>query len=297
MEPQVVECVPNFSEGRDQEVINQIVQSIRSCGCRVLDVSSDASHNRTVVTFTGTPAQVEEAAFQCTKRAAELIDMERHRGEHPRIGATDVIPFVPIRGVTMDECVEMARRVGRRIGEELHIPVYLYAKAATRKDRVRLPDIRKGEYEGLKEAIKTDPERAPDYGPLELHPTAGATAVGARPPLIAFNVNLDTPDVRIAKSIARDIRESSGGLPHVQAKGVIIEETGLAQVTMNLLDYHETPISQVYQHIEEEARKRGTDIRDSEIVGMVPLDALLEVVYSRLKLKGFSKHRILDFNI
>ncbi|QUL99697.1 MAG: glutamate formimidoyltransferase [Candidatus Fermentithermobacillus carboniphilus] len=297
MEPQVVECVPNFSEGRDQEVVNQIVQSIRSCGCRVLDVSSDASHNRTVVTFTGTPARVEEAAFQCTKRAAELIDMERHRGEHPRIGATDVIPFVPIRGVTMDECVQMARRVGKRIGEELHIPVYLYAKAATREDRVRLPDIRKGEYEGLKEAIKVDPARAPDYGPLELHPTAGATAVGARPPLIAFNVNLDTPDVRIAKSIARDIRESSGGLPHVQAKGVIIEETGLAQVTMNLLDYQETPISLVYQHIEEEARKRGTNIRDSEIVGMVPLDALLEVVYSRLKLKGFSKHRILDFNI
>ncbi len=294
MEPKIVECIPNFSEGKDQSVVDQILKAIKDSGCKILDASSDPSHNRSVVTFIGTLETVEQAAFAATKKASELIDMENHHGEHPRIGATDVIPFVPIQGVTMEECVELAKRVGQRIGTELSIPVYLYAKAATTPKRVRLPSIRKGEYEGLKQAVKTDPDRKPDFGPSELHPKAGATAVGARPPLIAYNVNLNTTDVKIARSIARRIRESSGGLPHVQAKGITMEDTGLAQVTMNLLDYKTTPIELVFSKIEEEAANKGVEITDSEIIGLIPLDALLDVAFARLKLKDFSRQRILD---
>lgn len=294
MKRKLVECIPNFSEGKDQSVLDEILKAIKDSGCNILDASSDPSHNRSVVTFIGAPDDVEQAAFAAAKRAGELIDMERHHGEHPRIGATDVIPFVPIQGVTMEDCVEMAKRVGRRIGEELAIPVYLYAKAANRPERVRLPDVRKGEYEGLKETIKSDPDRKPDFGPDELHSMAGATAVGARPPLVAYNVNLSTPNVKIARSIARRIRESSGGLPHVQAKGITMEDTGLAQVTMNLLDYRSTPIELVFSKIEEEAASRGVEIVNSEIIGLIPLDALLDVAFARLKLEGFSRQRILD---
>ncbi len=290
----LVECVPNFSEGRDASVIKAILKAIEASGCKVLDWSMDPSHNRAVVTFVGSPEQVEQGAFNATKTASELIDMEKHHGEHPRIGATDVIPFVPIHGVSMEECVEIAKRLGKRIGEELSIPVYLYAKAATRPDRVRLPDVRKGEYEGLKEAIKSDPDKKPDFGPAKLHPKAGATAVGARPPLIAFNVNLNTDDVKVARTIARHIRESSGGLPAVQAKGVMIEELGLAQVTMNLLDYKTTPMHVVMTEIEKEASEKGIEIVNSEIIGLVPLDALLDTAYARLKLEGFQRERILD---
>jgi glutamate formiminotransferase len=297
MPRKIVECIPNFSEGRNQSVLDEIVTAVNDSGCKVLDASSDHSHNRSVVTFIGTPEAAEEGAFNAARRACELIDMEKHHGEHPRIGATDVIPFVPIEGVTMEDCVEMATRVGRRIGEELAIPVYLYAKAATKPERVRLPDVRKGEYEGLKAAIKTDPEKAPDFGPSSLHPKAGATAVGARPPLIAYNVNLNTTDVKIARTIARHIRESSGGLPHVQAKGITMEDTGLAQVTMNLLDYKATPIELVFSKIEEEAAKKGVEIVNSEIIGLIPLDALLDIAFARIKVKDFTRQRILDLAI
>jgi glutamate formiminotransferase len=297
MPRKIVECIPNFSEGRNQSVLDEIVTAVNDSGCKVLDASSDHSHNRSVVTFIGTPEAAEEGAFNAARRACELIDMEKHHGEHPRIGATDVIPFVPIEGVTMEDCVEMAKRVGRRIGEELAIPVYLYAKAATKPERVRLPDVRKGEYEGLKAAIKTDPEKAPDFGPSSLHPKAGATAVGARPPLIAYNVNLNTTDVKIARTIARHIRESSGGLPHVQAKGITMEDTGLAQVTMNLLDYKATPIELVFSKIEEEAAKKGVEIVNSEIIGLIPLDALLDIAFARIKVKDFTRQRILDLAI
>lgn len=290
----LVECVPNFSEGRDQRIIDEIVRCIPENGCRLLDVQSDASHNRSVVTFIGPPDKVMEAAFACTKRASELINMELHSGEHPRIGATDVIPFVPIQGVSMDECIEMAKTVGQRIASELGIPVYLYGKAATRPDRVRLPDVRRGEYEGLKVAIGTDPERVPDFGPPRMHPTAGATAVGARPPLIAYNVNLDTGDIVKARTIARAIRESSGGLPAVQAKGILIKETGDVQVTMNLTDHKVTSIDAVMRHLEMEAEKVGAEIKNSEIVGLLPLDALLDVAIARLNLTGFSRRQVLD---
>lgn len=295
MQQSIVECVPNFSEGRDPQVIQQIADSISASRCKILDVSPDHSHNRCVISFAGPPDRVEEAAFQAAKIASQLIDMEKHKGEHPRIGATDVIPFIPVKNIAIEECVALAQRTGRKIAEELAIPVYLYAKAAKTEERVKLPNIRKGEYEGLKEAIMADPLRKPDYGPSKLHPTAGATAVGAREPLIAFNVNLDTANVKIARSIARAIRESSGGLKHVQAKGIFIAETGLAQVTMNLLDYRATSISQVLQKIEEVALLKNTCIKDSEIIGLLPLDALLEVATARMKLASFSKERqILD---
>jgi glutamate formiminotransferase/formiminotetrahydrofolate cyclodeaminase len=290
----LVECVPNFSEGRDEKIIAEIVKRIPDEGCTLLDVQSDASHNRSVVTFIGPPDKVMEAAFACAKRASELIDMESHSGEHPRIGATDVIPFVPVQGISMDQCVEMAKNLGQRIASELGIPVYLYGKAATRPERVRLPAVRQGEYEGLKVAICTDPERAPDFGPLKMHPTAGATAVGARPPLIAYNVNLDTGDIVKARTIARAIRESSGGLPAVQAKGILIKETGDVQVTVNLLDHKTTSMDALMSHIEEEASKVGAAVKDSEIVGLLPLDALLDVAISRLKVTGFSRRQILD---
>ncbi|MDD3599387.1 MAG: glutamate formimidoyltransferase, partial [Firmicutes bacterium] len=238
----VVECVPNFSEGRRPEVVEKIVEAIKeAAGIRVLDYSSDASHNRTVVTFVGSPEACEEAAFRAIARARDLIDMEKHEGEHPRLGATDVVPFIPISGATMEECVEIAHNVGKRVGEELEIPVYLYEEAATRPERRNLADVRRGEYEGLKGSIGT-PERAPDFGPARVHPTAGATIIGARMPLIAFNVNLGTSDIKLARKIARAVRASSGGLAYVKALGVMLEEKQMAQVSMNLVNYVKTPI-------------------------------------------------------
>lgn len=290
----LVECVPNFSEGRNREVIRSIVSNIPKCGCTLLDVESDPSHNRSVVTYIGSPENVAEAAFLCAKRASELIDMEKHSGAHPRIGATDVIPFVPVQGVSMDDCVQMARSLGERIARELGIPVYLYAKAATRPERVRLPDVRQGEYEGLKVAIQEDPERAPDFGPSRFHLTAGATVVGARPPLIAFNVNLDTGDIVKARTIARTLRESAGGLPAVQAKGILIKETGDVQVTMNLLDYKTTSMETVMKALEDTASSLGARVKGSEIIGLLPLDALLDVAISRLGVRGFSRRQVLD---
>lgn len=288
----IVECVPNFSEGRRREVIDQIVTSIGAvAGVRVLDVESDADHNRTVVTFIGEPEAVEEAAFRGIRRAAELIDMEQHRGAHPRMGATDVVPFVPVRGVTMDDCVEMARRLGARVGDELGIPVYLYEAAATRPERVNLADVRRGEYEGIRREIATDPQRAPDFGPREMG-RAGATAIGARPPLIAFNVYLTTDDVRIAQAIAKAVRHSSGGLRYVKALGLLVE--GRAQVSMNLTDYRKTPIARVVELIRAEAARYGVAIAESEIVGLVPQEALLDAAVHYLQLHRFSVDQVLE---
>lgn len=288
----VVECVPNFSEGRRQEIIDQIVQAIAGVEeVRVLDVEWDADHNRSVVTFAGSPGGVEEAAFRAIETAARLIDMDEHRGEHPRIGATDVVPFVPIRGVTMADCVAIARRLGERVGKELGIPVYLYGEAATRPERQDLAYIRRGEYEGLKESIATDPDRAPDFGPARLG-KAGATVIGARPPLIAYNVYLSTDDVRIAKKIARAVRHSSGGLRYVKALGLLVQ--GRAQVSMNLTDYRRTPIPRVMELIRREAARYGVSVVSSEIVGLVPEEALLDAALYYLQLDGFSCDRILE---
>lgn len=288
----IVECVPNFSEGRRREVIDEIVGALASVeGGRVLDVQSDADHNRSVVTMVGQPEAVEEAAFRGVERAAQLIDMDQHQGGHPRMGATDVVPFVPIAGVMMADCVEMARRLGERVGRELSIPVYLYEEAASRPERRNLADVRRGEYEGLKVEIEADPHRAPDFGPARMG-KAGATAIGARPPLIAFNVYLNTADVAIAKTIARAVRHSSGGLRYVKALGLLVE--GRAQVSMNLTDYRQTPIYRVLEMIRREAAHYGVTVASSEVVGLVPNEALVDTARFYLQLDGFSLDQVLE---
>jgi len=295
---EVIECVPNFSEGRRKEVVDAIVAAIMSApGVKLLGKEMDPNHNRAVVTFIGPRLAVAEAAFRGAEKAVELIDMNVHKGEHPRIGALDVCPFVPIAGATMDDCVALARSVGRRIAEELGVPVYLYAEAATRPDRRRLPDIRRGEYEGLKEEIGTNPDRKPDFGPARLHPTAGATVVGARPVLIAWNVNLATKDVGLARRIAKAIRESSGGFPAVQAKGFELADRGLVQVSMNMLDYRKTSLVRVFEEIRKLAAQEGVEIADSEIVGQVPLAPLLEASRAHFRLTGFDDAQILELRL
>lgn len=274
----LVECVPNFSEGRRAEVIAAIRRAAAETpGVAVLDLHADAAHNRMVLTFVGLPDAVAEAAFRCARRAAELISLEEHRGEHPRIGATDVIPFVPLGETTMAECVALARRVGRRIGEELGIPVYLYAEAATRPERRRLPAIRRGEYEALKAEIGVRPEREPDFGPARVGP-AGATVVGARPFLVAFNVNLATADLAVAQAIARLVRESSGGLPGVQARGMRTLDPTVVQVSMNLLDLRATPLHVAFERVRAAAAERGVAVVSSEVVGLLPTEALVASV-------------------
>ncbi len=288
----IVECVPNFSEGRRKEVIDQIVEAIAAVpGAHVLDVQSDADHNRTVVTFAGEPEAVEEAAFRGIEKAAELIDMNLHQGEHPRLGAADVVPFVPVKGVTMEDCVALARRLGERVGRELDIPVYLYEKAATRPERRNLAEVRRGEYEGIKAEIATKPEREPDFGPRRVG-KAGATAIGARSPLVAFNVYLGTDDVEVAQAIARAVRHSSGGLRYVKALGLLVK--GQAQVSMNLTDYRRTPVHRVVEMIRREAERYGVSVAESELVGLIPNEALVEVAEFYLQLGNFSSHQILE---
>jgi glutamate formiminotransferase len=295
MTREIVECVPNFSEGRRKEIVDAITAAIAFVnGVKVLDVEMDANHNRAVVTFIGDRRAIAEGAFRGAQKAVELIDLNVHRGEHPRIGALDVCPFVPISAVTMEDCVAIARAVGERIAKELEVPVYLYEEAATRPDRRALPDIRKGEFEGLREAIKADPSRAPDFGPRELHATAGATVVGARAPLIAFNVNLGTKDVKIAKNIAKAIRESDGGLKYVRAKGFELKDRGIVQVSMNMTNYKGTPLFRAYELIKVEAERYGVAIVGSEIVGLVPLEAVVDVGEFYLKLEKFKVDQILE---
>lgn len=290
--PKLIECIPNFSEARRPEVIDQIVVAIESVDdVSLLDRSSDLDHNRTVLTFAGPPLAVEQAAFHAIRTASELIDLNVHTGEHPRIGATDVCPFVPLSDVTMDECVELAKRLGKRVGEELNIPVYLYESAATRPERVNLATIRKGEYEGLKKEIKTDPKRVPDFGPAKLGP-AGATVIGARDYLIAFNVYLTTDDVEIAKKIAKTIRHSSGGLRYVKGMGLLVD--GRAQVSMNLTNYKKTPIALVVETIRREAQRYGVGIHHSELVGLIPQEALVDAAVWHTQLDAFDKQQVLE---
>lgn len=291
---QLMECIPNFSEGRQQEVIDRVAGAVRSVeGVRLLDVSSNPDHNRTVLTFVGEPDAVGDAAFAATAEAVRLINMEEHRGEHPRMGAMDVVPFVPVSGVTMEDAIALANRVGERIAQELEVPVFLYSAAAKSPARKRLPDVRKGEYEGLKTSIASE-ERKPDYGQPMMHPTAGATAVGARPPLIAFNVNLGTTNLQIAKTIGKALRESSGGLVNVQAMGVDLAAEGLTQVSMNLLDYTKTPIHRAFELVRLEAERYGVPVVAGEVVGLIPLDALIGVADHYLRLKDFSRGQVLE---
>jgi glutamate formiminotransferase len=273
----LVECVPNFSEGRRPEVIDAIAGRVSATpGVQLLDRTSDRDHNRSVLTFAGPASSVLAAMEAATEQAITSIDMNRHEGQHPRMGAVDVVPFVPLGDTTMDECIELAQTFGNTVAERFGLPVYLYAKAATRPDRTVLADIRRPQFEGLRELIETD-ERAPDIGPRSLHPTAGAVAVGARPFLIAYNINLESRDLELARRIARTVRESSGGLPRVQALGLYLDDLECAQVSMNLLDHTVTPMWQVWEAVAQEAARDGVVPRESELIGLAPLAALVAV--------------------
>lgn len=288
---QIIECIPNFSEARRPEVVDQIIAALTSVPeARLLDRSSDLDHNRSVVTFAGPPAAVEEAAFRAIQTAAELIDLDRHTGEHPRIGATDVVPFVPIANVSMDECAAMARRLGQRVGETLGVPVYLYEYAAVRPERANLEVIRRGQYETLKDEI-TLPERQPDFGPARLGP-AGATVIGARDPLIAFNIYLTTDDVEIASKIAKAVRQSSGGMRYVKGMGVLVE--GRAQVSMNLTNFRKTPVARVVELIRREAQRYGVLVHHSELVGLIPQEALVDAAVWYMQLDQFTPDQVLE---
>ncbi len=292
MSKTIVECVPNFSEARRPEVIEAIIAAISSVpGVVLLDRHSDIDHNRTVLTFVGEPQAVAEAAFRSIAKSAELIDLNHHTGEHPRIGAADVVPFIPVQGISMEECIQLARQVGERVGKELGIPVYLYEEAATRPERKNLENIRRGQYEGLKQEIENNPERFPDFGPHKLGP-AGATVIGARHFLIAYNVYLTTDDVTIAKKIAKTIRFSSGGLRYVKALGMLVE--GRAQVSMNLTNFRETAIAQVVEMIRREAARYGVTVHHSELVGLIPQDALVDAAVWYLQLDQFEQEQILE---
>ncbi|MBI4906748.1 MAG: glutamate formimidoyltransferase [Acidobacteria bacterium] len=294
MSRQIIECVPNFSEGRDPRVIAEIVESVRSVpGAALLASESDPDHHRSVLTIAGEPEPVVEAAFRAAATAALHVDLNHHRGVHPRIGATDVIPLVPVANITMEECAALAHRLGRRIWKELSIPVYFYEAAAMRPERRRLEVVRKGGFEALRDAA-ADAARQPDVGGPQPHPTAGATAIGARKFLLAFNINLATADVEIARAIAKSIRTSSGGLPHVKAMGVLLASRGLAQVSMNLTDHEVTPLHTVYELVARQAAAHGVSIAGSEIIGLMPGAALAQAAAHFLKCENYRRESILE---
>ena len=291
----LVECVPNFSEGRKTETVDALVAAIRAVpGVVLLDRQSDADHNRSVLTFIGPPESVAEAAFRAAEQAFHRIDLTTHHGEHPRVGATDVIPFVPIRGVTMEDCVHLARIVGRRLADELHIPVFLYEHAAKAPLRTRIEDIRRGSLEELGERMRMSPEWAPDFGDAKLHRTAGATIVGARRLLIAYNVNLAGSDLDIAKAIALKVRASNGGLPSVKAVGIDLKTRGCVQVSMNLTNYEETPVHAAFEAVKTEAAKYGVAVHSSEVIGLIPEAAVAQVAGHYLRLENFSMSQVLE---
>ena len=292
----LLECVPNISEGRDQDKIALIAEEVRKhTGIKLLDCSSDRDHHRSVFTFIGEPEATKDAAFSLAMKALDLIDMREHKGDHPRLGAVDVVPFVPIQGVEMEEAVQIAHEFGKGLGKR-GIPVFFYEEAATRPERKDLPSIRKGEYEGLEEKLK-DPEWKPDEGPDHFNPKFGATVVGARFPLVAYNVNLKTKDLSLAKAIAKKVRFKDGGFPYVRAMGVDLREKGMVQVSMNLTHYRVTNIPKVYEFIKEEALKKGIEIEASEIVGLVPLGVLEGVVQYYLKCQPFSVRQVIEQRI
>jgi glutamate formiminotransferase / formiminotetrahydrofolate cyclodeaminase len=291
----LVECVPNFSEGRQAAKVAAIVAAMRAVpGVYILARESDADHNRSVVTMVGEPEAVREAAVRGVGKAAELIDLTRQTGAHPRIGATDVVPFIPIDGVTIEDCVALAHEAGRQIWERFHIPVYFYEAAAQWPERTNLENIRRGQFEGLREEVQRNPQRAPDMGEPRLHPTAGATVVGARKFLIAYNINLNTADLEIAKRIAKTIRFSSGGMPCVKAMGVDLRARNLAQVSMNLTDFEQTPIHRVFETVKREAERHGVGIVGSEIVGLIPRRAIEMTAEFYLKVENFSPAQVLE---
>lgn len=294
----LVECIPNFSEGRNQTVIDGLADVAKSIpGCTLMDVQSDATHNRCVFTLVGCPEGIEEAAFQLAKKAAETIDMTRHEGAHPRMGATDVIPFVPTMDMTVEECVEISKRVAQRMWDELKIPSFLYEDSATSPDRVNLAKVRKGQFEGMPEKL-LQPEWAPDYGDRKIHPTAGITAIGARMPLVAFNVNLDTSDVEVAKAIAKAIRGSSGGLKYCKAIGLLLEDRNIAQVSMNMVNYEGTPLYYTFEMIRALADRWGVRILGTEVVGLTPAKALIDCAEYYLKIENFDcRKQVMEYHL
>jgi glutamate formiminotransferase / formiminotetrahydrofolate cyclodeaminase len=294
----LIECVPNFSEGRDASKVDAIVAAMREVpGVFLLDRESDADHNRSVVTIAGEPEAVAEAALRGVGKAAELIDLTHHTGAHPRMGATDVVPFIPIEGAGIEDCVALAKKAGRQIWERYRIPVYFYEAAAQRPERTNLETIRKGQFEGLREEVPRNPERAPDVGEPRLHPTAGATVVGARKFLIAYNINLNTPDLNVAKNICKSIRFSNGGLRYVKAMGVNLRARQLAQVSINLTDFEQTPIHRVFEMVKREAERYGVSIAGSEIVGLIPKKAIELTADFYLQLENFSAAQVLENRI
>jgi len=292
-----VECIPNFSEGRDKAVIERIIDTLRGKdNVKLLDYSSDEDHNRTVVTFISTPEAMPGAISQFAGAVYENIDMRKHSGGHPRMGALDVVPFVPVKGVTMEECIALAENVGKLLGEKYDIPVYLYEDAARTPARQNLAAIRKGQYEGFFEKIK-DPEWKPDFGPEAMNEKSGCTAVGVRFPLVAFNVNLGTSDINIADTIAKTVRNIGGGLRYVKAMGVMLHERNIVQISMNLVNYEKTAVYRAFEMIKMEARRYGVPVVGSEVVGLVPMDALINTAEYYLQIENFSKDQILERRI
>ena len=286
----IVECIPNFSEGRNQAVIDAISEAASSVpGAKLINVNVDPSYNRCVHTIVGEPEAVIEATFRCCRKAVELIDMNHHKGEHPRIGAIDASPFVPVEGVTMEECVEFANILGKRVAEELKVPVYLYEKDAKRPERVKLQNIRHPEYEGLKELIGL-PEWKPDYGEPVMHPTAGAMPLGVRGPMIAFNITLSTPDVRIAKKIAQSFREAKGGYTDARAIGVYVKEKDAAQVSC-MINYKIVPLYRIIEMVRSEARRYGVAVTGTDVCGMIPRDALMDCCEYYMQLENFDRRK------
>jgi len=292
MSTTLVECVPNFSEGRDKAKVDAIIEAMKVDGVYLLDREMDADHNRCVITLVGDRNAIAEAAIRGVGRAGELIDLTKHQGAHPRMGAADVVPFIPIEGVTLEDCVAIARHVGQEIWERYQIPVYLYEAAAARSERQNLENIRRGQFEGIRADIATNPDRLPDFGEAAVHPTAGATVVGARKFLIAYNVFLNTADVEIAKKVAKAVRQSSGGFRFVKGAGFLVR--GLAQVSMNLTDFEQTPIARVFEFVKREAARYGVEPASSEIVGLIPKKALEEAAEWFLQVENFDSSLILE---
>lgn len=284
---QIIESIPNISEGRRQDVIEACVDQIRTTpGCTLLNYSSDPNHNRTVISYIGDAKGVEEASVKLAQKAVELIDLTKHTGEHPRMGCVDVMPFVPIKDATNEDCIRLSEKVGERIAEEADLPVFLYEMSARKAARKNLATVRKGQFEGMAEKVK-DPEWEPDFGGARIHPTGGVVAVGARPPLVAYNLNLSTSDVQIAKNIAKIIREKDGGLANVKAMGFMLEDRGIAQVSINMTDYRVTPLYRVTELVKSEARRYGVSVIGSEVVGLCPMKALIDCAEYYLQIEDF----------
>jgi glutamate formiminotransferase len=290
----ILECIPNFSEGRDEEKIEKIVDPFKQTdGVKLLDYSADKDHNRLVVTMIGSPEGLKKSMLEAVEIAVDLIDMNEHTGEHPRMGAVDVVPFTPIKNVTMEEAVELSKKVAEEVAKKLDLPIYLYEDAAMTPERENLADIRRGEYEAMEEKVQK-PEWKPDYGPAEVHPTAGATVIGARMPLVAFNVNLDTDDLDLANDIARKIRHSGGGLRYCKAIGIDLSERGIVQVSMNMTNYTKTSLYQTFEMIKFEANRYGVNITGSELIGLLPAQALVDVAEYYLGVEDFSPEQIME---